>query len=232
MTVSEMAAPLETSRSCIITIFCQGIAPKNFACGGIIPPLPQVVASCKRQAVARNVNNSQPPAQDCKIFRALDNDLPLKSKHARSGFPPRALITKLPPRLRTCALSSKFCKYCPIHFTCPLADVSFLPPLTRGRTVLFALSSARGGMRSFRVQGRKYPAETFFGGDPVRKTAPAVFASFCAQKEGYFPRRLNNSSKRTAVQTRLHKLFANAQKYASCVDKERGAGYNTLKVYK
>ena len=185
-----MAAPLETSRSCPSYFFCQGIALKNFAC----------IAS--------------------KIFRALDNDFSLKSKHARSGFPPRTLITKLPPRLRTCALSSKFCKYCPIHFTCPLADVSFFPPLTRGRTVLLALYSACGGMRSFRVQGR------------TRKTAPAVFASFCAQKEGYFPRRLNNSSKCTAVQTRLHKLFANAQKYASCVDKERGAGYNTLKVYK
>ena len=31
LTVSEMAAPLETSRSCTITIFCQGIAAKNFA---------------------------------------------------------------------------------------------------------------------------------------------------------------------------------------------------------
>ena len=29
-----------------------------------------------------------------KIFRALDNDVSLKSKHARSGLPPRALITK------------------------------------------------------------------------------------------------------------------------------------------
>ena len=63
LTVSEMAAPLETSRSCTITIFCQGIALKNFAC------------------------------KASKNFRALDNDLPLKSKHARSGFPPRALIT-------------------------------------------------------------------------------------------------------------------------------------------
>ena len=45
--------------------FCQGVAPKKFA----------------RQA--------------CKIFRALDNDKKLKSKHARSGIPPRALIAKL-----------------------------------------------------------------------------------------------------------------------------------------
>ena len=42
--------------------FCQGIAPKKFA----------------RKAR--------------KIFRALDNDDKLKSKHARSGLPPRALV--------------------------------------------------------------------------------------------------------------------------------------------
>ena len=39
-------------------------------------------------------------------------------------------------------------------------------------------------------------------------------------------------NKCTTVQTRLHKLFANAQKYASCVDNEDGRGYNTLNVHK
>ena len=49
--------------------FCQGIAPKNFA------------------------------GTACKIFRALDNGSKLKSKHARSGSPPRALIAQLRPSI-------------------------------------------------------------------------------------------------------------------------------------
>ena len=36
----------------------------------------------------------------CKIFRALDNDDELKSKHARSGSPPRALIALSPAEAR------------------------------------------------------------------------------------------------------------------------------------
>ena len=36
-----------------------------------------------------------------KIFRALDNDVSLKSKHARSGSPPRALIALSPAEHRS-----------------------------------------------------------------------------------------------------------------------------------
>ena len=53
------------------------------------------------------LNNSQPPAQGGKNFRALDNDDKLKSTHARSGFPPRALITK--HSLKVCVVLGDAC---------------------------------------------------------------------------------------------------------------------------
>ena len=57
---------------------CQGIALKIFAC------------------------------KASKNFCALDNDDRLKSKHARSGFPLRALIVSLPAKHKTCWLSAIF----------------------------------------------------------------------------------------------------------------------------
>ena len=52
------------SQNTFLHLFCQGIAPKNFACNA------------------------------GKIFRALDNDVKPKSKHTRSDTSLRALITK------------------------------------------------------------------------------------------------------------------------------------------
>ena len=73
-----------------------------------------------------------------KIFRALDNAVKLKSKHARSGFPPRALITKILSTthslLHVYTLCLIFSKYLLLPFVCtsiyliyPLVDVSFCP---------------------------------------------------------------------------------------------------------
>ena len=72
---------------------------------------------------------------------------------------------------------------CFISFIC-LLTFPFLPPLTRGQTVFFALYIACGGMRSFRV------ARGGLGKQPL-----AVFASFCVQKEGCIPRRLSKKSR-------------------------------------
>ena len=83
--------------------FCQGIAPEKFACGGIIPPHPLArvlhprapmlfVYSSFERPFCQGIAPKKFARQACKIFRALDNDKKLKSKHARSGSPPRALI--------------------------------------------------------------------------------------------------------------------------------------------
>ena len=78
-----------------------------------------------------------------KIFRALDNDDKLKSHHARSGFPPRALITKTLSTTHSlshaCTPYHIFCKCLLPSFVCtstyliyPLVDVPFFAPLDKG----------------------------------------------------------------------------------------------------
>ena len=57
-----------------------------------VAPLPYFVKELRRKILHGRAN---------KIFRALDNDVSLKSNDARSGLPPRALITSLPAEPRS-----------------------------------------------------------------------------------------------------------------------------------
>ena len=77
---------------------------------------------------------------------------------------------------------------CLFHFIYLLVDVSPFVPLDKGANGSLGFIPRLWGYEEFSgCRGRKYPTETFFGGDPARKTAPAVFASFCDQKEGSIP---------------------------------------------
>ncbi len=87
--------------------FCQGIAPEKFRLWGYYTPTPPLrgcytlalphlfVCSSFERPFCQGTAPKKFARQACKIFRALDNDEKLKSKHARSGSPPRALIVKL-----------------------------------------------------------------------------------------------------------------------------------------
>ena len=131
-----------------------------------------LVVACTSTRVVKEQRRKNLQGVACKIFRALDNDDELKSKHARSGILPRALIAILRSHVFVSALSfdehlfpSLFPSCWRFHFA----------PLDKGADISLSLAFRLWGCEEFSgCKGR------------TRKTAPCRFCFFWRPKERHF----------------------------------------------
>ena len=165
-----MAAPREKPWVSLHTMFCQGIAPKKFADGDIIPPTPPrcsgtLITFCRAGC----------KATACRLLKAAKFFAPLTTMcthiiNTRAEQSPAPRLNCITTSFLL--LSAEYCRLSIFLFLSAYRQL-LLPPLIRGQIFLLALFLVCGGMRSFGVQGE------------TRKIPPAAFVSFGAQKKHY-----------------------------------------------